>query len=33
MGFGLENYDIPDAQRSFFREGDGAVCVDLLDEE
>ena len=30
---GLENHDIPDAQRSVLREGDGVVSVDLLEEE
>jgi len=31
MGYGLENYLIPDAQRSEFREGDGAASADLLE--
>lgn len=31
MGYGPENYLIPDAQRSVFREGDDGVSVDLLE--
>ena len=30
---GLENYLIPDAERSILREGNGGFSVDLLEEK